>query len=76
MVTRSIVRYRTSKPDLDVVAELMLTPFAGINRSRFKGLRRIRTLSALCSGAPLSCAPTVALSEGRENLGWCAPVGS
>ena len=29
-----------------------MTPFAGINRSRFKGLRLIRTLSALCVALP------------------------
>ena len=37
----------------DVTAELMmLTPFAGANRSRFKGLRLLRTLSALCVALP------------------------
>ena len=36
--------------------DLKMTPFAGTNRSRFKGLRRIRTLSTrTCS--PVDVGP-------------------
>ena len=38
------------------------TPFAGANRSRFKGLRPLRTLSALCQALPCRCFPAYALA--------------
>ena len=38
------------------------TPFAGANRSRFKGLRPLRTLSALCQALPCLCFTAYALA--------------
>ncbi len=69
IVTRSTVRYFVSSLGVDVVAEFIVTPFAGSNRSRFKGLRLFRTLSASAGGAPLSCVDQPTRTADRSRPG-------